>query len=203
MRWSVERRLALIEEHLFWRGSVNRADLIHRFGVSPSQASNDIARYLELETRGVSYDKSARRYIASREFRPVLAEPNATRFLGELRLADLGILAGDEAIADARIPFVATPLPGRSIDPYVLRTVLAAIRGGEALLITYQSMSREQPARRRIAPHAIAHDGFRWHARASISRPASSATSCLGGSNDRGSTDQIPPTQASIATGKH
>ena len=43
MRWSVERRLALIEEHLFWRGSVNRADLIHRFGVSPSQASNDIA----------------------------------------------------------------------------------------------------------------------------------------------------------------
>ena len=96
----------------------------------------------------------------------MLAEPNATRFLGELRLADLGILAGDEAIADARIPFVATPLPGRSIDPYVLRTVLAAIRGGEALLITYQSMSREQPARRRIAPHAIAHDGFRWHARA-------------------------------------
>jgi predicted DNA-binding transcriptional regulator YafY len=27
-------------------------------------------------------------------------------------------------------------------------------------------MSRPEPARRRIEPHALVHDGFRWHARA-------------------------------------
>ena len=61
LRWSIERRLAFIEERLFWLGEVNRGDLIRRFGVSPSQASKDIARYLELSPAGLSYDKSAKR----------------------------------------------------------------------------------------------------------------------------------------------
>ena len=34
LRWSVERRLAFLEQRLFWEGRVNRADLIERFGVS-------------------------------------------------------------------------------------------------------------------------------------------------------------------------
>jgi len=156
----------MIEERLFWLGDVNRADLIRRFGVSPSQASKDIARYLELGAPGLAYDKSAKRYVAGENFRPVIVEPNAARFLGELRLADLGIIAGEETLAGASIPFDATPLPERSIDPYVLRAVLAAIRARQGLAITYQSMSREEPVRRKIAPHAIAYDGFRWHARA-------------------------------------
>jgi hypothetical protein len=166
LRWSIERRLAFIEERLFWLGNVNRVDLIRRFGVSPSQASKDIARYLEFVPPGLVYDKSAKRYVAGENFRPVIAKPNASRFLGELRLADLGIVLGEETLFGGAIPFDATPVPERTIDPYVLRAVLAAIRDRHALTVTYQSMSREEPARRKIAPHAIAHDGFRWHARA-------------------------------------
>jgi hypothetical protein len=166
LRWSIERRLAFIEERLFWLGEVNRGDLIRRFGVSASQASKDIARYLELSPRGLSYDKSAKRYVADEEFRTVIAAPDASRFLGELRLADLGILAKDETLLSAVVPFDATPVPERSIDPYVLRAVLFAIRDRSGLIVTYQSMSREEPVRRRIGPHALAYDGFRWHARA-------------------------------------
>ena len=59
LRWSVEQRLAFFEERLFWLGEVNRGDLIRSFGVSPSQASKDIARYLEHAPRGLVYDKSA------------------------------------------------------------------------------------------------------------------------------------------------
>src|ERR1700681_4108528 len=90
LRWSVERRLAFVEERLFWRGEVNRTDLVRRFGVSMSQASADIGRYLALTPPGVAYDKSAKRYVATDAFRPVLAAPDAARFLGELRLVDLG-----------------------------------------------------------------------------------------------------------------
>ena len=165
LRWSVERRLAFIEERLFWLGEVNRGDLMRRFGVSPSQASKDIARYLERSPQGLTYDKSAKRYIAGEDFRPVIAAPDASRFLGELRLADLGIVAKDETLLSAFVPFDATPVPERAIDPYVLRAVLFAIRDRTGLLITYQSMSREEPMRRSIGPHALAHDGFRWHAR--------------------------------------
>jgi hypothetical protein len=166
LRWSVEQRLAFVEERLFWLGEVNRTDLVRRFGVSMSQASGDIGRYLALEPPGVTYDKSAKRYVAAESFRPVLAAPNAKRFLGELRLVDLGVLAADETMFGVLPPFDATPVPERAIDAIVLRAVLHAVRERRALDALYQSMSRPSPARRVIEPHALAYDGFRWHARA-------------------------------------
>jgi hypothetical protein len=166
LRWSVERRLAFIEARLFWLGEVNRTDLVRRFGVSMSQASSDIGRYLALDPPGVSYDKSAKRYVADESFRPALAPPNADRFLGELRLVDLGLLAVEDTMLGISPPFDATPVPERSIDALVLRAVLRASRERCALSMRYQSMSRPNPVRRVIEPHALAHDGFRWHARA-------------------------------------
>jgi hypothetical protein len=162
----VERRLAFIEERLFWLGEVNRTDLVNRFGVSMSQASVDIARYLALEPPEVVYDKSAKRYVAGERFKPVLAKPNASRFLGELRLVDVGVLVVDETMLGAATPFDATPLPERPVDPFVLRPVLRAIRTRHALEVAYQSMSRPEPMRRIIEPHALGYDGFRWHTRA-------------------------------------
>jgi WYL domain-containing protein len=155
-----------LKERLFWLGEVNRTDLVRRFGVSMSQASGDIGRYLALDPPGVTYDKSAKRYVASESFRAVLAPPDARRFLGELRLVDLGILSAEDTILGVLPPFDATPLPERAIDPFVLRAVLHAIRERRALDVLYQSMSRPRPTRRVIEPHALAHDGFRWHARA-------------------------------------
>ena len=166
LRWSVEQRLAFIEERLFWLGEVNRGDLIRRFGVSPSQASKDIARYLEHAPRGLVYDKSAKRYVAGGDFRPVIAAPDAAGFLGGLLLTDLGIRSREETLLGSAVPFDAAPVPERTVDPYVLRSVLFAIRDRTGLAITYQSMSREEPVRRKICPHALAHDGFRWHTRA-------------------------------------
>src|SRR5438270_13727935 len=92
LRWSVERRLAFIEERLYWLGHINRTDLVRRFGVSMSRASGDIARYLALAPPGIVYDKRAKRYAAAEAYLPVIAPPHARRFLRELRLADLGIL---------------------------------------------------------------------------------------------------------------
>ncbi|MBX6322425.1 MAG: WYL domain-containing protein [Rhodospirillaceae bacterium] len=166
LRWSVEQRLAFIEARLFWLGHVNRTDLVTRFGVSMSQASNDIARYLALAPPGLAYDKSVKRYVAGPGFRPVLAPPDAVRFLGELQLIELGILSPAEATLGGVPPFDGAPLPRRAVDAYVLRAVLAGMRERRAVSVLYQSMSRPAPMRRTIEPHALAHDGFRWHARA-------------------------------------
>ena len=121
MRWSVERRLAFIEERLYWLGHVNRTDLVRRFGVSMSQASGDIARYLALAPQGVAYDKRAKRYAAAADFRPVLSKPDARRFLGELRLVDQGILAAED-----------TTLRG------------VPIAAGDSLLLSYVSGNRDE-----------------------------------------------------------
>jgi predicted DNA-binding transcriptional regulator YafY len=41
-----------------------------------------------------------------------------------------------------------------------------AIHQGLGIDITYQSLTRPQPTQRTVSPHALAHDGFRWHVRA-------------------------------------
>lgn len=166
LRWSVEQRLAFIEEHLFWLGEVNRADLVQRFGVSIGQASADIARYLAHAPDGVTYDKSAKRYVTDTNFRPLLTSPDAARFLSELRLVDAHLLNADATLLGWVPPFDATPLPDRKVDPLTLRAVIIAMRKSLALDIQYQSMSRSEPVRRAIEPHALAYDGFRWHVRA-------------------------------------
>jgi hypothetical protein len=166
LRWSVEQRLAFIDERLFWLGEVNRTDLVRRFGISMSQASGDIARYLARDPPGVSYDKSAKRYVARAEFVPMLGPPDVARLLGELRLVGLGSLTAEDTMLGAVPPFDAAPLPERTVDPIVLRAVWHAIRDRRALAVRYQSMSRPSVLRRTIEPHALAHDGFRWHARA-------------------------------------
>jgi len=166
LAWSVECRLTHVELRLFWLGAINRTDLIRRFGVSMSQASADINRYLALNPTGVAYDKSAKCYVADDRFRPVLGADDATRLLGEMRLVDAGLLTAPETRLGVLPPFAATPMPERPVGAAVLRTVWRSIDQARGLEILYQSMSRPEPARRVIEPHALAHDGFRWHARA-------------------------------------
>jgi len=62
--------------------------------------------------------------------------------------------------------FDTVPSPVRGIDAHTLRRVIEAIRTRQALEVEYQSLSNPAPRWRWIAPHAIAFDGFRWHARA-------------------------------------
>ncbi|MHA1554133.1 MAG: WYL domain-containing protein [Alphaproteobacteria bacterium] len=162
----MDRRLGFIEARLFWLGEVNRAHLVDRFGVSMSQASGDIAKYLAINGKGVDYDRSAKRYFATASFGPVRGEPDANRFLGELRLVEAGLMRPEDTLIGFAPPFAATPVPERKIDDLVLRAVFQGIRNASAVEATYQSMSRPRPIKRTIEPHALAFDGFRWHARA-------------------------------------
>ena len=164
--WSVERRLAFVEDRLFWLGRVKRSDLVDRFDVSMSQASGDLGRYLTLNPKGVDYDRVAKRYVAGAGFRPVLSKPDALRFLGELRLVEAGLMPESLTITGSVPPFATTPVPERKIDAPLVRTILQAISTHSSVAIVYQSMSRPEPAQRTIEPHAFAFDGFRWHARA-------------------------------------
>ena len=165
MRWGPERRLEFIESRLFWEGTINRAHLMEAFGISAQQASSDFARYLEMAPENTAYDRSRKGYIAAEEFRPVVTQPDAARYLAQLRLVGDGVITTDDS--DLPLPeFDVVPGPTRKIGAAILRAVLAAVRGGLAVEIFYQSMSAPEPAWRRIAPHALAFDGFRWHVRA-------------------------------------
>lgn len=166
LRWGVERRLEFTEFRLFWEGQVNRGDLMDAFGVSVNQASTDLNRYIGMAPDNMVYDKSARTYIRGIRFEPRFLKPDASRYLSQLCSVADGILHHTDAWIGQLPPCVTAPTPLRGVDAETLRSVLAAIRRREAIEVKYQSLSRPEPSRRWIAPHAIAFDGFRWHTRA-------------------------------------
>jgi|TARA_R110001583_G_scaffold190937_3_gene355652 hypothetical protein len=167
LKWGVERRLEFIEFRLFWEGGVNRSDLVDTFGVSVPQASKDLTHYQERAPQNAVYDKSARRYKAGPEFRPVFLDPDPDAYLMRLRSMAEGFAeTGSNWLAVP--PDMDTSLNlRRKVDTEVLRSVLAALREGKSIDLHYQSMSHDRPypAWRRITPHAFGFDGLRWHVR--------------------------------------
>jgi hypothetical protein len=165
-KWGQERRLEFIDYRLQWEGRLNRSDLMDLFGISVPQASLDIARYSQLAPENMSYDRSARVYLAGERFVPAFNTGDPGRYLNDL----LGLVSGLESRQSSFIgwiPSVAVaPIPTRVISVEILVCLLRAMRTGRTIIIEYQSMSRPTPSRRVVAPHAIAFDGFRWHARA-------------------------------------
>ena len=168
MRWGVEKRMEFIEFRLFWEGRINRADIIDHFGVSVPQASKDLTLYENEAPGNLHYDKSAKRYRASDDFKPVFLEPNASAYFAHLSSTQ-GPHDGPMEAWLASVPnFDVIPIPHRRIDTNVLHDALKAIRERLSLEVRYQSMNVRRPAPewRRITPHALGNDGLRWHVRA-------------------------------------
>ncbi len=161
LRWSVEQRLEFIEFVLFWEGMIKRADLMDRFGVSVPQASADIKQYREIAPNNMEYDGQLKRYIAADAFAPALMEPDANDYLSCIRGRE-----GHDAPIPYTPPHEGLNLPERVVSPIVLRFVVWGIRNKSDIQIRYQSMTRPKPIWRWVAPHALAHDGRRWHFRA-------------------------------------
>jgi hypothetical protein len=166
LSWAVEKRLKFLEFRLGWEGKLRRADLIDLFDISAQQASADIAKYHEIAPENLTYDGSAKTYVATASFHPVLGNTESIDYLGRLRSIADGQLALSDSWLGSTPPVAIVPTLARRVDAEALRTVLLAIRERLAIHVLYQSLSREEPAWRWLAPHALAFDGFRWHARA-------------------------------------
>jgi hypothetical protein len=166
LRWGVEQRLEFIEFRLFWEGHVNRSDVMEQFGLSVNQASSDLNRYIGLAPHNMDYDRSLRTYVRQPGFKPVFEKLDAGRYLAQLRSVADGILDQDDCWIAGLPDYDSPPTPARGVDPSTLRSVVDAIRRSLAIEVQYQSLSNPEPRWRWIAPHAIAFDGFRWHARA-------------------------------------
>lgn len=166
LNWGAERRNAFIEFRVFWHGRINRSDLMETFGISLQQASLDLSGYSDQWKRNLVYDKSQRAYVRGKNFTAHFITPSAEDYFAQLRAVDQGLVSREQSWISVFPGYGATPTPARGVAPETLRDVLAAIHEPAALQVTYQSMSRPEPSARCIEPHALAFDGFRWHARA-------------------------------------
>ncbi len=168
IRWGTEQRLEFIEFRAFWEGGVNRSDITQRFGVSVPQASNDLTLYQKMAPGNLRYDSSEKRYVSMPDFAPRFLKPDADRYLVQLKAVSDGVFSIDDTWIFRPPEFDGMPVPTRRVEPATLKRLIAAIRAERSIEILYQSMNRKRPEAiwRRITPHAIAHDGLRWHVRA-------------------------------------
>jgi len=166
MKWGIKQRLEFIEFRLFWEGTINRKDLTDAFGVSVPQASADIKQYKQSAPGNIYYDKRQKKYLVSSKFEPVLGSINAHKYLSNLSMLSEGLIKADATFMGYIPEFSVVPSFERTVDPYILKKIVRALKEKKAINVQYQSMSRPSPVWRWISPHAFAFDGFRWHVRA-------------------------------------
>lgn len=163
--WQLDRR-AFIEHRVFWRGHVGLGDLMGIIGLSRAQASKDINGYIRDHPDNIIYDKSARTYVKGPAFAPRYTSLNPAAHLDDLLALSNGASVPRSDWIAYQPDILATAVPARGVRAQTVRDVLRACEHRKCLEVTYQSMSARDPGERVIAPHALAHDGFRWHARA-------------------------------------
>ena len=161
---NLEQRLQFIEWRLFWEGHINRSHLESQFRVSTPQASVDLRNYREFAGGNIEYNATQKRYVASKKLKPQFLRVSANHLLLQLRALSNGVLRRDELWFSEMPAAAIAPEIGRDVRAELLRRVLEAIRSQRALSVVYQSLTSSRW--RDIAPHAIAFDGHRWHARA-------------------------------------
>lgn len=166
LRESVRRRMEFIEFRVFWEGRINRRDLSDKFDTSEQQASADLARYQELAPDMIIYDKSVKAYLPSANFSPCFLDPSARKYLSQLRSISDGIVDTTETWIGAPPPYAAVPFLRRRTSWETLKPLTDAIRENQSVEIDYRSFTNPTPHRRRIAPHSLVFDGYRWHCRA-------------------------------------
>jgi hypothetical protein len=164
-QWSARERQMFIERLGWWRGMVNRGDLHDVFGISAAQASADIQSYIALNPNALIYNLRSKRYEA---------QPGMTCKLHKPRLDDAVrlFLGGDSPALVSLSP----AQPGDGVDVFrpltrqasanVERRLFLALDQRRRFKVKYWSVSRGTARKREIAPHALGHDGYRWHARA-------------------------------------
>lgn len=147
-----------IERVLYWRGWINRKNLMEHFGTSAPQATNDLTTYTGINPGGCMYNIRKKRYEASPKMKPQLIVPDMA--------ADFAVM-GAALSPHEGVPFVAYPeMPTRSVASDVLRKMTLAAYAETAVKMVYWSVNSGSGDKRWISPRTFVNDGLRWHVRA-------------------------------------
>ncbi len=164
--WVQQRRLAFIDFRLQFERRLNRKDLRDFFKISAQQASLDLASYAAHAPHQLRYDTKAKVYVPGPDFVPRYGVDEAGSYLKDVLALATDVIRRDATFIGWLPDFGIVPTLKRPLSTGLLAEVLAAMREQHCLKISYQSMSRPESSLRDIGPHALGHDGFRWHVRA-------------------------------------
>ncbi|MDP2128269.1 MAG: WYL domain-containing protein [Pseudohongiella sp.] len=158
--------MEFIDYRLRWEGQINRSSLTDFFGISVPQASLDITEYTKLAENNLEYDNRARVYRSTEEFEPVFQSSAVERYLEDLLRVAVQPEVPYGSFLGWHGPVAGVPRLGRRLNADIVGEILRAIRETGYVKVTYQSMTDPDGSERNLSPHALVHDGNRWHARA-------------------------------------
>ena len=152
-------RLLYIDFRLYFLGSVNRNDLVLRFGMKEAAASRDLALYRDLAPKNIEYNPVIKTYIPRESFSPLF------NYTGNQALLALLYGLGDDFVGQES-PQLLAEHPTQLNFPKVelLAQITRAIYKGQALKIEYLSLS-SGASERELCPFALVNNGLRWHVR--------------------------------------
>lgn len=152
-------RLFHIDFKLYFLGSVNRTDLVSRFGIKEAAASRDLSLYKDLAPKNIEYDTKAKTYIQRDGFSPLF------EYSGSQTLAALLHGFGDDFVGTQK-PIVTCEAPTQLNYPNIqtLALITRAIHNSQVLKIQYRSLSSGL-SEREVVPFALIDNGLRWHVR--------------------------------------
>lgn len=165
-RWGHARRLEFIDYRLRWDGQINRSSLTDFFGISVPQASLDLTEYTKQAPGNLEYDTRRRVYRAAESYRPAYQSSSLERYLEDLIRVTVQPDVPYGSFLGWQPSVAGVPRLGRRLDADVVGEILRAIREVGSVEVTYQSMTAPEGSDRKLTPHALVHDGNRWHARA-------------------------------------
>jgi hypothetical protein len=108
MRWALKQRMDFIRERLRFVGTINRGDIVLKFGVSVPQASLDLSAFRKLHPDAMRYDLTRKTFVSTA---PV-----------ETPTRDINVAA--MALANADDEYLTTVVQR---DPSMIRDVAAAL----------------------------------------------------------------------------
>jgi len=82
--WAATERLRFIEVCAWWKGIVNRNDLVGLFGISMAQASLDLQRYLEMNPDAFVYNLRQKRHEPVAEMKCLMTKPRMDEAVARL-----------------------------------------------------------------------------------------------------------------------
>ncbi|MCT8857505.1 WYL domain-containing protein [Shewanella xiamenensis] len=153
-------RLAHIDFVLMFKGEARRTDLVERFNIAPSVATQDFARYKEIAPQNVVYDEKRKQHLKAASFIS-LFDFDVIR-----TLATLSQGFGDGFLRQG-FPTITCESPYRLNRPaiQIVAAISEVIYKASSLKITYHSLSSGKSVRE-IVPHTLVDTGLRWHVRA-------------------------------------
>ena len=156
---SQKERLSHIDFKLFFLGTVNRNDLVSKFGIKEAAASRDLSLYKEIAPKNIEYDTSAKTYVKSEVFTPIF------QYSGSQTLSALLHGFGDDFVGiDQPLVDCESPTKLNYPDLSTLAEITRAIFQKKAISIKYRSLSSGLSTRE-IVPFALVDNGLRWHVR--------------------------------------